>query len=216
MDNASRIANRIKWLMQAIMVAAFAFALFRQQWMNAALICGIISLTALPAKVGRRYWVYIPPEFEVIAIGFIFTTLFLGEIQGYYERFWWWDVLLHTSSGFLLGLVGFLLIFVLNRSDSIHLTLSPVFIALFAFAFSVSMGVVWEIFEFTMDQLFDLNMQKSGLVDTMWDLIVDTTGSGVVSLMGFAWLKSGKDSFLVHWIRHFVDGNPRLFRNKEK
>lgn len=78
------------------------------------------------------------------------------------------------------------------------------------------MGVVWEIFEFTMDQLFDLNMQKSGLVDTMWDLIVDTVGSGVVALMGLAFLQTGRESFVVHWLQNFTEGNPRLFREDKE
>lgn len=75
MDKTTRIANRMKWLMQLVMGVAMGFAIFRQQWMNAALIVGIIALTAVPAMLGKRYSVYIPPEFEAVAIGFIFTAL---------------------------------------------------------------------------------------------------------------------------------------------
>ena len=84
--------------------------------------------------------------------------------------------------------------------------------AVFALAFSVAIGAVWEIFEFAMDSIFGLNMQKSGLVDTMWDLIVDTLGATVIAAMGFGYLRTGKDSFLERWIARFVETNPRLFR----
>src|SRR5699024_4482491 len=122
----------------------------------------IIGLTLVPALVGRRFGVYIPPEFELLAILFIFASLFLGEVRGYYTRFWWWDALLHVSSGFLLGIVGFLLVYALNQKQLGNLGLRPSFVALFAFTFSLSLGALWEIFEFGMDQIFGLNMQKSG------------------------------------------------------
>lgn len=88
----------------------------------------------------------------------------------------------------------------------------PRFVALFAFMFAVGMGALWEIFEFAMDQLFGMNMQKSGLIDTMWDLIVDTAGALVIALLGWVYLRtSGSDSFLERWIVGFIDANPRLF-----
>src|SRR5690606_11091243 len=116
------------------------------------------------------------PEFEVLALIFIFASLFLGEVRGYYIRYWWWDIALHTASGLLLGIWGFLLVYVLNESQDIEMQMKPRFVALFAFFFAVGCGALWEIFEFAMDQLFGMNMQKpmlndpSGLTDTMWDL----------------------------------------------
>ncbi|MFT5142204.1 MAG: hypothetical protein ACI80V_001748 [Rhodothermales bacterium] len=90
--------------------------------------------------------------------------------------------------------------------------MSPEFVALFAFMFSVGCGALWEIFEFGMDATFEMNMQKSGLVDTMWDLIVDAIGAGAIAVMGYRYLMTaGNTSFLEKWIASFVKANPRLF-----
>jgi len=172
----------------------------------------ILMITLLPVLLGNRFKVYIPHEFESLAVIFVYMALFLGEVQGYYLRFWWWDVVLHTGSGLLLGILGFLLVYVLNEKKEIQLELHPKFIALFAFMFAMGIGAIWEIFEFAMDQLFGMNMQKSGLMDTMWDLIVDGIGALVISVAGWGFLKKSKgESFLEKWIDAFIDKNPRLF-----
>ena len=138
-------------------------------------------------------------------------------MQGYYVRFWWWDIVLHTGSGFLLGVLGFLLVYVLNEKEDIELNLEPKFIAFFAFLFAMGMGAIWEIFEFAMDQLFGMNMQKSGLVDTMWDFIVDGIGALIISILGWGYLNtSDRNSFLEKWIDSFVEKNPRLFRSNDR
>src|SRR5690606_30887329 len=108
---------------------------------------------------------------------------------------------LHGASGFLLGILGFLLVYVLNEKEEIGLDMKPGFVALFAFVFAVALGALWEIFEFAMDSAFGLNMQKSGLVDTMWDLIVDTAGALVMAVLGYGYLRTaGGESFLEKWI----------------
>jgi hypothetical protein len=90
--------------------------------------------------------------------------------------------------------------------------MKPGFVALFAFMFAVGLGALWEIFEFGMDSLFGLNMQKSGLVDTMWDLIVDVAGALVISILGYGYLvRSENDSFLERWIARFIRANRRFF-----
>ena len=144
---------------------------------------------------------------------FIFASLFLGEYHGYYTRFWWWDALLHTASGFILGILGFLLVHVMNEKEELELHMKPAFVALFAFLFAIGIGTLWEIFEFTMDNLFGLNMQKSGLVDTMTDLIVDAVGAFIIAILGYGYLRTaGNSSFLEQWILRFIEANPRLFR----
>ena len=192
------------------------FAVIQGRWLTATVTAGIIVVTVLPLVLGRRFAVHIPPEFEVLAVVFAYASLFLGEVHGYYVRFWWWDVVLHVGSGFLLGILGFLLVYVLNEIENVDLHMRPRFVALFAFMFAVGMGALWEIFEFGMDQLFDLNMQKSGLIDTMWDLIVDAGGALVISVLGWSYLsKTGNNSFLERWIAAFVRANPRLFKFRD-
>lgn len=204
--------QRVTLALQLILLVGFLAAVWQRQWLPALTTATILGVTLLPIALGRRFAVFIPPEFEALAILFVFASLFLGEVRSYYLRFWWWDAALHTASGFLLGILGFLLVYVLNEKEEIDLHMKPGFVAVFAFMFAVGMGGLWEIFEFAMDGLFGLNMQKSGLADTMWDLIVDTVGAAVIAVLGYYWLRTaGSDSFLERWIASFVESNPRLF-----
>lgn len=215
----STLHSRLTTLLQIILLAGAVGAVWEQQWFNAVIISGIILITLLPQLLARRFHVVIPAEFQLLTIGFVFASLFLGEVHGYYTRFWWWDIVLHTSSGFLLGIIGFLLVYVLNETEQIQLKMRPGFVAFFAFLFALGTGAVWEIFEFTLDSLFGTDMQKtmlgdsSGLTDTMWDLIVDAVGALIISVLGYGYLKAKRDeSFLRRWIRKFIKSNPRLFR----
>lgn len=204
--------RRVTVGLQLVLLGGLALGVLQRQWMNVFLLVGILTLTLLPLILGRRFDVFIPPELELLAVAFVFASLFLGEIQGYYTRFAWWDKILHTGSGFLLGILGFLLVYVLNEAERVELHMRPAFVALFAFTFSVALGAVWEIYEFAMDGLLGLNMQKSGLVDTMWDLIVDTLGAGAMAALGYLYMRVDETSWLEAWIRRFVEANPRLFR----
>ncbi len=207
------LSARIRLILQFILLCGLILALWSGLWLNALAVAVIIIISLLPDLLGSRFHVYIPSEFSALTAVFIFASLFLGEYHGYYTRFWWWDALLHTVSGFMLGILGFLLVHVLNEKEDLELHMKPGFVALFALMFAIGMGALWEIFEFSMDNLFDMNMQKSGLVDTMWDLIVDSIGAFVIAMLGYSYLKTaGNNSFLEKWIQHFVETNPRLFR----
>lgn len=176
----------------------------------------IIAIALMPVLLSRRFKLDIPPEFDLLTIIFIYTTLYLGSVQGFYHKYWWWDGMLHTASGFILGIVGFLMVFVLNQRREVGIGMKPHFVALFAFTFSITLGVLWEIFEFAVDSAFDMNMQETGLVDTMWDLIVDTLGALAVAIMGWGYLKkSGGDSFIERWINNFIERNPDYFKQGE-
>ena len=217
--NLNPLHYRISYVLEAILLLQIAVALWNAHWQTAAITGGIVILTLVPLLMERRFRVHIPAEFEVLAIAFVFAALFLGEVRGYYTRFWWWDIALHTFSGLLLGMVGFLLVHLLNETDEIDINMKPGFVALFAFLFAAGIGTAWEIFEYAMDTIFGLDMQKamwgdpSGLTDTMWDLIVDLLGAATISILGYGYLKSGmKESFLERWIQKFIDSNPRFFR----
>jgi len=208
----------ISLILKGILVLGVFGSIWERQWATAVFTCIIIAITLAPLLVRKRTGVFIPPEFELLAIGFIFAALFLGEVRGYYVRYWWWDMALHTSSGFLLGIIGFLLVYIMNEKEDIELSMKPGFVALFAFLFALGMGALWEVFEFAADSLFGLNMQKemlgdpSGLTDTMWDLILDAAGSLVIAILGYGYLTTaGSESFLERWIAKFIDANPQLF-----
>ena len=209
--------RRISYILKSILALGVGLLLLQGRYQAAMEVAIILCITFLPVILGQRFHVKIPHEFESLAVVFVYMSLFLGEVQGYYVRFWWWDIVLHTGSGFLLGVLGFLLVYVLNEKEDVELNLEPKFIAFFAFLFAMGMGAIWEIFEFAMDQLFGMNMQKSGLVDTMWDLIVDGIGALVISILGWGFLKTkDRDSFLERWIDSFIEKNPRLFRSSRK
>ena len=214
LDKADKIQLIISYFLQAVILGSGIFSVFEKQWLNAFFMLGILILTFAPAVVRRNYRVFLPVEFDFITILFVFLAIFLGEWQAYYYKFWWWDILLHSGSGFLIGIAGFLLVYILNSQRKIQLQMKPLFISLFAFAFALAFGALWEILEFSLDQTFSLNMQKDGLADTMLDLIVDAIGAAVISILGFFYLRKGNFLVFDRMIHRFIDRNPRLFKKR--
>jgi len=169
-------------------------------------IMGIIVML-LPGILQRRLKITIPSGMHVAFAIFLFCGVYLGEVHYFYFRVPHWDTMLHIFSGFALGALGLSILGVLNKSDSVPVSLSPAFIAIFAFSFAVSIGVIWEIYEFTVDSIAGLNMQKyilesgeylsgrEALFDTMKDLIVDSLGALVSSVAGYISIKR-KDGWL--------------------
>ncbi len=210
------LADRVYWglliLLQGAMAIELAILLIERQWLNAFLVLCIMALIIAPAVLAPRLHVRIPAEFQLLAVIFVFATLFLGETLNYYDRFDWWDTALHGFSGLLLGVFGFLLVYVLNENRSVDMTLRPGFLALFAFLFAVSFGTLWEIFEFAMDQLFGLTMQNNSLADTMWDLIADAIAAAATSALAWWYLRRREQFFIERWVHKFVVRNPRFFR----
>ena len=196
------------FLKATILLAVFG-GIYRGNWDVVFVSLLAFVLTFLPAILEKRVHVTLPIELELLFVLFVYTGIFLGEVHSYYAKFWWWDVALHTSAGAALGLIGFILIFVLNGERKI--VLSPGFIALFGFTFALALGAVWEIFEFGMDSFFGMTMQKSGLVDTMWDLIVDSVGALVVAVLGYLYVKYSKEGFVKRAVKRFARHNPGLF-----
>ena len=182
---------------------------------NVFLTLVVIGLIAGPEVMLRRSGIHIPPEFQLIAALFVFLSLFLGSARDFYYRFWWWDIVLHTGSGFLFGVVGWIVLFLLIRTDRLPRAIGPGLVCVFGVTFAVTLGVLWEIFEFIVDSLWpEVNMMshETGVADTMQDLIVDTIGAVAVGLMGWAYAKTGRFSFVVDGMRKFLHRNPRLFR----
>jgi uncharacterized membrane protein YjdF len=218
-DIAARIHRWIVVAIATVMTVDLALILYAGHWLTAFLIVTIMGVILAPTLLGDRLPVKIPAELQALALLFVFAALFLGEVQRYYERIWWWDLALHVSSGLLLGVLGFLLVYVLNENRRIDLHMRPRFVALFALLFAVSVGTLWELFEFAMDSAFGTNMQKpmfddpSGLTDTMWDLFVDMLGALAVSVYGWWYMHDPAQSFIERWIEKFIARNPGLFRS---
>jgi len=207
-----------KWIslsLKLFLAIGVVMELLQGNWLNAAATTGIIVVAFIPMLVGYRFHVRIPAEFEVLAVLFVYASLFLGEVQGYYLKYWWWDIILHMGSGLILGIFGFLLVYVINEHEDLELHMKPSFVALFAFMFSIGIGTIWEIFEFTLDQALGMTTQGNSLVDTMSDLIIDGIGALVISVLGYSYLrKPREESFLERWIQHFIALNKWYFSRK--
>ncbi len=135
-----------------------------------------LVLFLVPTFIERKIHVDLPDTLEIIIMLFIFAAEILGEIQAYYITFPYWDTMLHTLNGFLCAAIGFALVDILNRSERFSIQLSPIFLAITAFCFSMTIGVLWEFFECTMDQFFFLDMQKDTVVHTISSVMLDPAG----------------------------------------
>lgn len=140
--------------LHVVMAAELTLLILERQWMHVFLVVGIMVVMLTPILLKTHLPMQIPHEVQIILIGFMFVTLFLGEVRDYYIRFWWWDILLHGTAGLLLGLLGFIVVYILNENKNVDMSMRPSFLALFAFCFSQAIGALWEMFEFAMDYLF--------------------------------------------------------------
>jgi hypothetical protein len=204
-------------LVQLLLAIGLVLFLLGRNWENVFLTSVVIALTLVPAFLLRRYRVIIPPEFQLVSALFVFLSLFLGSALDFYYHFWWWDLVLHTASGFLLGIIGFIALFVLNQTDRLPPGMKPGFLCLFGVTFAVTLGVLWEVFEFVVDRFWpalDMQSTGTGVVDTMKDLIVDTLGAVVVAVMGYVYLRTGRYSFIADGVRGFLRKNPGLLGHK--
>ncbi len=146
---------------------------------ESAFICGLaLILFLLPAFLERSLRIDIPSVMEVLILLFIFAAEILGELQSYYLQYPYWDTMLHTLNGFLCAAFGFSLVDILTRNNREKFRLSPLYVSLVAFCFSMTVGVMWEFFEFGMDVLFLTDMQKDTVLHTL--STVELTGGVTV------------------------------------
>jgi hypothetical protein len=206
-------------VIQALLAVGLIFFIVRRDWENVFLTATVIGLDVFPEFVLRRYRIHVPLEFQLIAAAFVFLSLFLGSAHDFYDHFWWWDKVLHATSGFLLGVVGWIVLYLLLQTDRLPRGVGPGLVCVFGVTFAVTLGVLWEIFEFAVDSIWPhVNMQsnETGVADTMYDLMVNFIGSIAVGLMGWAYSRSGRFSYLVDAVRKFTRKNPRLFGGKKR
>ena len=162
----------LRVLVVLIMVAQF----FNGNFENVFLCLLTLVLFTIPSFIERTIKIDVPDTLEVIILLFIFAAEMLGEIGSYYTQYPYWDTMLHTLNGFLCAAIGFSLVDILNRSDRFTFSLSPVYLAVVAFCFSMTVGVLWEFFEWAMDSFFLLDMQKDAVVNTISTVMLDPTG----------------------------------------
>ncbi len=144
-------------------------------------LCGLtLILLILPSIIARRLSIELPGTLEIIILLFIFAAEILGEINSFYVRVPNWDTMLHTLNGFLCAAIGFALVDMLNRSGSFSFKLSPVYLAIVAFCFSMTVGVMWEFFEYGVDCLLGFDMQKDAVVTSIHSVMLDPNNSNKV------------------------------------
>lgn len=156
-----------------------------------------LAVMFLPSLISRRWKIVVPNMICILYYIFLYCAIFLGEVFEFYYIIPHWDTMLHAFSGAMLGALGFILVDVLNKENNLRVSLSPFFISLFAFSFALSVGALWEIYEFSFDRILGLNMQKyatqqgvdlvgaAALTDTMKDIIIDALAAFGVAVLGF-------------------------------
>ena len=162
----------LRLLVILMMVAQF----FNGNFENVFLCILTLILFLLPTIFEKSLQIDLPNALEIIILLFIFAAEILGEIRAFYTTFAYWDTMLHTINGFLCAAIGFSLVDMCNRHKRVSLSLSPVYMAIVAFCFSMTIGVLWEFFECTMDQFFLLDMQKDTVVNVISSVNLDPTG----------------------------------------
>jgi len=226
---AQKINFYITLFVRISLIIAIPIAFWEQNWIFIFLSFLTFVLTFLPTIIERTYKVKIPSEINLIIVLFIYAGIFLGGVREFYHIFWWWDSLLHLLAGIGLGFAGFLVLYILDKSGKIKA--SPLTIALFAFCFALAMGTVWEIFEFSVDQILGYDMQRArwtideikefgssriAIMDTMVDLILDAVGALIASIAGYFYLKTGKTFIFDKFIEKFERENEKLFNKQER
>ena len=191
----NRIELAIAVVLQVGIFVVIAGALFEGQWLVAFNGSFVLLLSFAPAIIEHRLRVPLPVEFTLITCVFLYASFALGEVRDYYEKIWWWDLALHGLSALTVGIIGFLSIYVFYMTQRINVAAG--WIATITFALAVSVGTIWEIFEFLMDWYFGFNMQKSGLPDTMTDLLINAFGAAIAAAIGYFYVYK-EDSLLGH------------------
>lgn len=173
--------NRTK--IQMVLTLIVVFSVIRQFFLGNYhnMFLGILTLILfmVPQFLDKKLSVTIPVGLETVILIFIFSAEILGEINAFYVKIPIWDSILHTTNGFLMAAIGFALIDLFNRSEKFSIKMSPCFVAFFAFCFSMTVGVLWEFFEFSMDQFFGLDMQKDWIVTAINSVKLNPIGANV-------------------------------------
>lgn len=144
-----------------------------RDWQNVFICIACLILFIVPSFIETKFHIRLPAAIQNIILIFIFCAEILGEIEAFYVIFPWWDTVLHTTNGFIVAALGFSLISLLNESEKVVFSLSPLFIAVVAFCFSMTVGVCWEFGEYAMDRMFGLDMQKDTVISEISSIMLD-------------------------------------------
>ena len=165
--------------LRTLVLITMVLQIFNQNYENAFLCILTLFLMIIPSFIQVEFKIELPSTLEIIILLFIFSAEILGEIQSFYIRVPVWDTILHTLNGFLAAAIGFSLVDLMNKDTRIKFQLSPLFMAIVAFCFSMTIGVIWEFFEFGMDTFAGLDMQKDTIINHITSVTLDPTKTNV-------------------------------------
>lgn len=167
-------------ILRAMVVIVMILQFFNRNYENVFFCLLTLFLLVIPSFIQVEFRIEIPTTLEIIILLFIFAAEILGEIHAFYVKIPLWDTLLHTMNGFLAAAIGFSLVDILNRNKRLEFHLSPLFMVLVAFCFSMTIGMVWEFFEFFMDSFFNMDMQKDTVIHAIHSVMLDPSMSNRV------------------------------------
>ncbi len=197
MSDSKKRARRIAWertkremkehkamlalyiILRTLVVVVMVQQFVQGSYNNVFLCLLTLLLFMIPVFVDKRLNIKLPSALEVIILLFIFAAEILGEINEYYILIPYWDTMLHVINGFLMAAIGFAMIDILNSSPRLHFNMSPIFVAVVAFCFSMTIGVIWEFFEFGMDLFFKTDMQKDTLCQAISTVNLNPDGANI-------------------------------------
>ncbi len=218
----------LNWFIKVSLFVAVIFSLVYGNWLNFFISMVSLFLIHLPILFSKKTTIVFPIELQTFLVLFVYTGLFLGEVRGFYSRFWWWDSIHHFAGGVVLCILGFLMIYIIYKLG--FFKAHPFWVAFFSFCFALTVMVLWEIFEFGMDSFFGLNMQlarfdisdimlygssRIAIYDTMWDLILGTLGAFFGAVGGYLFLTKGKFPLFSSLVKSFEKKNPHIFKRKK-
>ena len=166
-------------ILRFLVILCMVLEILKGNWSNVFLCVLTLILYLIPYFVDKKLNIDLPNTMDILIFLFIFAAEILGEIQNFYGIIPYWDTILHTLNGFLCAAIGFALIDILNQSKKVPIDLSPIFVAVVAFCFSMTVGVLWEFFEYSADNILNLDMQKDELVQTISSVSLHPEGKNV-------------------------------------
>ena len=167
-------------VLRGLIIFILIRAVLRREYQSVFLCALSLVLLIMPSIISRRLKIVLPDTLEIVILLFIFAAEILGELNSFYVRVPHWDTMLHTINGFLCAAIGFALVDMMNRNDRFTFQLSPLYLAIVSFCFSMTVGVLWEFFEFSGDYFLGMDMQKDTIVNAIHSVNLDPTLTNTV------------------------------------
>ncbi|MDD6966553.1 MAG: hypothetical protein SO355_11225 [Candidatus Faecousia sp.] len=180
-------------VLRALVILTLVRGVFRREYQTVFLCALSLVLLVLPSIISKKMKIVLPSTLEIIILLFVYAAEILGEINSFYVRVPHWDTMLHTINGFLCAAIGFALVDMMNRNDRFSFQLSPLYLAIVSFCFSMTVGVLWEFFEFSGDYFLGMDMQKDTVVNAIHSVNMDPTLTNTV-----VHIRDITDTILVH------------------